>query len=335
MLIPQEKPYLQGLNSYYLIIDRFVEHLQGEIGSGCLHLGSPSQEVLIYFDEQEVLRGVLQRAGRKAKVCSTIEPLLNVLKEKNFIVTVYKLAPHSIFFWSQLPSFERSATEFNTTNIALPVFVVKLVEKKFSGFLKIDFIEKDSGALLFFNKGEMTGGSYPWGNTGLDPSDKEYRKLCEILKSHPAKFKFGQFLDKTRLEILEGDSVVELESEPESEQEGEIFFELESSLEDFLTIFVGTVEKKKNYAPESLLKQKFLDNADRYPFLDPFQAEFAYSRGKINFTGEILKEDIARAVLDCAWSVVEDCGLSKNFNSALERWHYKNAMEQKGISVER
>jgi hypothetical protein len=40
MLIPEEQPYLKGLNSYYIAIDRFVEHLQGEIGSGCLYCQS-------------------------------------------------------------------------------------------------------------------------------------------------------------------------------------------------------------------------------------------------------------------------------------------------------
>ncbi len=37
MLIPRERPYLEGLNSYYLQLEKFIEHLQGEIGSGGVH----------------------------------------------------------------------------------------------------------------------------------------------------------------------------------------------------------------------------------------------------------------------------------------------------------
>lgn len=327
MLIPQERPHLQGLNSYYLIIDRFIEHLQGEVGSGCLHLTSSFLEIIVYFDERGILRGVVQEVGKKAKVCSVIEPLLKFLKENVFAVSVYKLAPHSIFFWSQLPSFERSKSEFNSIDTALPVFVKKLLEKNFSGFLNVDFIEKDRGALLFFNKGKMTGGSYPWGSGGLDPSDEEYRKLCEILKNHPAKFKLGQFLDKTRFEILEKDGA--------GEQGEDFLFELEDSLKNFLIIFVETIRKNKSENPELILKQKFLDNVNRYPFLDPFQAEFDYSQGEMNFNGEVLEEDIARAVIDCAWDVVEDCRQDKEFHSALEKWHYKATMEENGFSVSR
>ncbi len=327
MLIPQEKPYLQGLNSYYLIVDRFVEHLQGEIGSGCIHFSSPALEILIYFDERGILRGVLQRVGKKAKVCSAIEPLLSFFKKNSFLVNIYRLAPHSIFFWSQLPCFERAKDEFKTSNIALPDLISRLVQNQFSGFLKVNFIGKDRGALLFLNKGKMTGGSYPWGCGGLDPSRDEYNKLCKILKTNPAIFKLGQFINQGQFDILEQDATTE------QDQKEELAF----GIENFLTIFTETVNKnkKRGAEPELLLRQQFLDNVNRYPFLDPFQLEFEYKHGKVNFSGEKLKDNIAIAVIDCVWNVIEECKLEKKFRQALEKWDYKTVMEKKGFSVMR
>ena len=125
MLIPREQPYLDGLNSYYLHLDKFVEHMQGEIGSGCLYFRSSTEEILIYFDEREVLRGVVQDNNQRAWVSPTLAPVLSELRRKNFRVTVYTLAASAIFFWGQMPQFQRAKTTLKSADITLSDFNVE------------------------------------------------------------------------------------------------------------------------------------------------------------------------------------------------------------------
>lgn len=89
MLIPQEEPYLAGLNSYFLYFEKFIEHLQGEIGTGCLYCKAPDQEILVYFYEQALVQALLQKDGEPAHISLDLKAVLQILSTKNFQVTVY------------------------------------------------------------------------------------------------------------------------------------------------------------------------------------------------------------------------------------------------------
>jgi len=271
MLIPKEKPYLNGLNSYYLFIDKFVEHLQGEIGSGCLYCRAADQELLVYFDEREVVRGVMQHNGERARVCRDLEPILQSLQLKNYLVTVYYLGPSSIFFWGQLPEFQREKARLQSTDIALPDLIFRFRQKKFSGFLDISLVDRQEGAILFFLQGERKGGSYSWGRGGLDTSDKEYNHLLGILQSNRGTYEIGHFKKRVTPEktaVRESNNA----SVP-------IYFSnLNTAMDEFLSIFLQVVRKKIKTDPFIQLKQKLVDFADKNPILDTFSKQYTINR---------------------------------------------------------
>ena len=93
MLLPREKPFLTGLNSYYLDIEKFIQHLQGEIGTGCIYCTAVDQELLVYFDEYEIVRGVTQQKGEHALFSENINNVLELLEKKSFQVIIYYLDP--------------------------------------------------------------------------------------------------------------------------------------------------------------------------------------------------------------------------------------------------
>ena len=331
MLIPQEQPYLQGLNSYYLLIDRFVEHLQGEIGQGCLYFKSSSQEILIYFDEQEILRGVVQDNTEHARMSPTLEPVLEVLRRKNFQVSVYRLDPNAIFFWGQMMPFQRAKAELHSADIQLPDLIYRLKQKKFSGFVHVKFTKKKEGALLFFHKGERVGGSYALGSGGLDPSDESYNRLLQQLQATPAAFALGHFLAEKKNAFIEK----KLESSSNSPDDTLFFSNLDIALEEFLDHFTQLVHKKTKHDPVVLLKQQFVDKMEDYPFLDPFKTLFYYTDGKVSFSDEAPRKQIASAIVDCAWNVINENKLEKKFRAVIKKWSYKTALEERGIVVER
>ncbi|HEB69335.1 MAG TPA: hypothetical protein ENI88_06920 [Desulfobulbus sp.] len=331
MLIPLEQPYLQGLNSYYLKIDKFVEHLQGEIGSGCLYFKSSSQEILIYFDEQEILRGVVQDNGAHAQVSPTLEPVFNALKYKNFRVTVYQLDPNAIFFWGQMPQFQRAKKELQSSDIQLPDLIFRLKQKNFSGFVHVRFAEKEDGALLFFHKGQRVGGSYTWGQGGLDSTDKAYNNLLKELQKNRAAFAIGHFIPEKQ-----GESDSKQGETSNQSSNGPVFFSnLDMALEEFLGHYSQLLRKKTKSDSTILLKQQFVEKMDEYPFLDPFKAMFDYADGRVSFSSDAPREKIAAAIVDCAWNVVVENRLEKKFRAVLKKWDYKSALEERGIVVER
>ncbi|MBU1139447.1 MAG: hypothetical protein KKD01_01775 [Proteobacteria bacterium] len=331
MLIPKEKPYLAGLNSYYLCLDKFIEHLQGEIGSGCLYCQAADQELLVYFDERDIVRAVTQNNGECAQVSQSLEPVIQSLSKKSFLVTIYYLDPSSIFFWGQMPSFQRAQTTLKSTEITLPDLIVRLQKKKFSGFLDINLLDRDDGAILFFHQGERRVGSYSWGKGGGSPSADDYNRLGDLLAVNGATYDIGQF---------QTESADQPEAAPENSSDGpekaQYLSDLGIAVKEFMQIFIQVVRKKIRKDPLVPLKQTFLDHIDEYSALDPFRKLYELkSDGTVTFAANVPREEIAAGIVDCAWKVVEDNKLQKKFRAAVNKWDYRAALEERGIDVAR
>ncbi len=332
MLIPKEKPFLTGLNSYYLHIDKFIEHLQGEIGSGCFYCRSADQEILVYFDEQEIICSIIQDNGERAQVSQSLEPVRESLSMKNFLVTIYYLDPSSIFFWGQIPSFQRVKAKLKTSDISLPDLFFRLRQKKFSGFIDVDLQEHDDGGILFLHQGERKGGSYSWGTGGLSPSDDDYNRLLGLLQSNAATYEIGQFNAEpvTRSEPAQDNSSTVVV------KKGEYFSNLEIALKEFIELYILVVRKKIKKSPLVPLKQKFADHLDEHSVLDPVNKFYDLDEdGTIEFADKAPKEKITAAIVDCTWKVIEDKKLQKKFRAAIKKWAYRTALEERGIDVER
>ena len=330
MLIPKEQPYLVGLNSYYLHFEKFIEHLQGEIGSGCLYCQAVDQEILVYFDEREIVRGVTQSSGEHAQVSQDLESVLQALIRRNFLVTVFYLDSASIFYWGEMPSFKRTKAKVKVTDITLPDLTTRLLEKKFSGFVDIDMEDQSDGAILFFHQGERCGGSYSWGKGGVSPSEDDYNRLLLSMEgTNAATFAIGRFVDEA---VSQLESVLEDSSNGLDEEQ--YLSDLDTAIKEFLSIYIQIVKKKLKTDPIVKLKQKFLDTIDEQPLLDPFKEFFQLSSdGTIEFAANVNRKDIAAGIVDCTWKVIGDNKLEKRFKVAVNKWDYKVALEERGITV--
>jgi hypothetical protein len=184
------------LNSYYLHLEKFIEHMQGEIGSGGIHCLSPAVQLMIYFTEHEVVSNLIQKKGQTAAFIPVQEISYIDLFKAIYSVTVFQLDANSIFYWAQMPTFQRTKALLKSTEISLPDLIVRLKQKEFSGFIDVQLMKKDEGATLFFNKGERVGGSYSWGKGGMSTSNDDYRSLLSRIQLNDGVFSFGTFLEK-------------------------------------------------------------------------------------------------------------------------------------------
>jgi hypothetical protein len=331
MLIPKEKPFLTGLNSYYLYLDKFIEHLQGEIGSGCFYCQSANQEILVYFDEREIIRSIIQDNGKRAQFSQSLKPVTQALSRKNFLVTIYYLNPSSIFFWGQIPCFQRAKAKIKTTDISLPDLFFRLRQKNFSGFIDVNLQGHDEGGILFLHQGERRGGSYSWGTGGFSPLDDDYNRLLGLLQTNVATYDIGQF---------NAESVTKSESAQQNSstvvEKKDYFSNLETALKEFIELYLQVIRKKIKASPLVPLKQKFVDCLDDYSVLDSSNKFYELNEdGTVEFADNAPKEEIAAAIVDCTWKVVKDNKLQKKFRAAIKKWSYRTALEERGIDVER
>lgn len=193
MLIPREKPHLEGLNSYYLHLERFIEHLQGEIGSGAVYCASPSLEMMIFFNEEEIISSMLKEKDAPVTTVPSFEIVRSRFYGGSFTVTVFFLEQNAIYYWAQMPPFQRAKARLRSTEIPLPDLIFRLRMKQFSGFIEVQLAKKPEGGVLFFHEGDRIGGSYTWGTGGMSTSNEDYNTLLSRVQSGEGTFTFGSF----------------------------------------------------------------------------------------------------------------------------------------------
>ncbi|MCI5166645.1 MAG: hypothetical protein D3903_11255 [Candidatus Electrothrix sp. GM3_4] len=339
MLLPREKPFLTGLNSYYLDIEKFIQHLQGEIGSGCLYCNSAAQELLVYFDEYDIVRGVTQNNGEHARVSEQLDHVLVSLQEKSFQVTIYYLDPDSIFFWGQMPAFRRAQNTLTSDKVRLPDLTFRLSQKEFSGFIEVNVDGKKDCAVLFFYEGQRRGGSYYWGTGGLSTSDLDYNTLLGMLQKNGGAYSLGYFTSDQLSPIMS----VEMKTEAEAGKINDINTlkkvpsELSQALNEFISVFSQImISKKAKAEPLIDLKLKFIDFAGIYPKLDPYKRLCTIEdNGTVTIAEEISEKDAAEAIVDCAWMVIEDNKLHKKFRAGLQGMNRQEVLQEQGFDLER
>jgi len=334
MIIPREKPYMDGLNSYYLQTDKFIEHLQGEIGTGCIYFKSSTRELLVYFDEMDIISGVIQESGDRAQVAENLQPVFEALKQRNYLVKVFHLDPHAIFYWAQLPPFKRAKADLNSSEISLVDLVERLMQKKASCFVDVKFTGANMSCILFFHQGNFTGGSYSWGAGGLNPSKVEFESFLKTTREKKAVFAIGHFTEEKLMPIKDKDE--EKKKTPELAVEDQVFItNLPTILEEFLNLYITTARKKANVDPVALMRQRIVVRADEFPFLDPFNPPFDYTNGVFTFTGtdKAFGENTAKTLIACCWDVIFELRLEKKFRSALSKWNYLATLENRGYTV--
>ncbi len=186
MLIPQEKPYLEGLNSYYLQLDRFIEHLQGEIGTGAVYCSSPSLEILTFFGEEGCLNSMLKEKDGNVSIVPSFEIVRSHFYSGSFRIKVFYLDQNAIYYWAQMPPYQRAKARLRSTEIPLPDLIFRLRMKQFSGFIEVHLGKNADGGVLFFHEGDRIGGSYTWGKGGMSTANEDYNTPCSV-GFNPAK----------------------------------------------------------------------------------------------------------------------------------------------------
>ena len=108
IILPKEKPVVQNLNSYYLDINRLLEHFQGELGSGGIYFYSPGAEGVIFFDKDDFLNGIYEDKEVNLKGKEAILNLIEGVKNHNFTISIFDILPERIYFWANIPKAEKT-----------------------------------------------------------------------------------------------------------------------------------------------------------------------------------------------------------------------------------
>jgi len=325
IIIPKGKPVIQNLNSYYLVFDKLLEHYQGELGSGGIHIKSSAAEGIVFFDENNILNGIFRNKGNLIDGTTAIGEITKSLSNNAFSVAVYKIDPDKIHFWANLQRMEAYYKNLSTEFTDLGGLVNKMRSERLTGYIEV-FIEggKESG-LIFFNNGAIVGSSCSWERGGLNNSDKNTEIL--IRKSRES----GGIFNVNKISVTK--KAKEIAPKTREAEKTPFRFDM---IQQLLNLFEKAVLENKKIKPgfDTLLKRKFMEKVDEYDFLDPFAAEFQYAKGKVQYTGKADNELLARAIVECVGELADELGMQHVLPKHLVDWTTTYSYEIKKLNIE-
>jgi hypothetical protein len=318
VVIPRQQPVLENLNIYYLNVRKLLEHFQGEIGAGGVYFKSHAAEGVIFFDQNELLSGFFKDRDIEISGNEAIERLLEAGDDYNFSVNIYEIGPEEVYYWASIPTAEQIYKDLSTEFTDLEGLVKKMGSEKLTGFIDVSIGDGKEMGLIFLINGKIRGGSYSWGNGSPSPSKENQDLLIQKSKE------FGGSFNVCRIPLTNS----ETDSEPDLAKSKHLANAIEF-LEELLRIFekVVRLKRKKRIDFQKLLKQKLVEHAEQFAFLDPFAGEFEYVEHKITFSGQTSDQNLVEGVFAVVKEMARELGLLPALIENLDSWSGKYSEE--------
>lgn len=326
-VIPKGKPILENLNTYYLNIKNLIEHFQGELGSGGIFFSSSAGKGVLFFDEFDVVSGYLQNRDGEVTGKAAIEFLLDPPPGYNYIVSIHAMEPEDVYYWTQISSaqvmFDNLSSEF--TDIGALIQNLKM--ERLTGYIDVTIKKDGARGVLFMLNGQIVGDSFSWANTQSNVSSNAQKELISKVKAEGAVFrvfKIGAENIKTKSEVAV--PIETISSDQALKMLGELLVVLEE-------IISGN--KKNALRFGTILKRKWVEMADQYPFLDPFAGELIYENQRLEFYGDASNHELVTAVTRASVEIVEAFGFQKAFSKKIEPWKnkYNESIKKLGANI--
>ena len=318
VVIPKQQPVLENLNAYYLKVRKLLEHFQGEIGSGGVYFKSHAAEGVIFFDQNELVNGFFQDRDIKVSGSEAIERLLEAGDNYNFTVNIYEIGAEEVYYWAGIPTAEKIYRDLSTEFTDLEGLIKKMSSEKLTGYIDVSIGDGTEMGLIFLINGKIVGGSYSWGNGSPSPSKQNRDLLIQKTKESGGSFN----VCRIALTSPEKKKASDLEQPKHPQRVIEM-------LEELLALFEEVVDpkKKKRIDFQKLLKQKLVQHADRFAFLDPFAGEFEYRNQQISFSGTANAAHLVDGVSTVVKEMALELGLLSTLIENLDSWTLKYAEE--------
>ena len=326
IIIPKEKPVVEKLNSYYLDIKRLLEHYQGEMDSGCMHFKSTSAEGVIFFDKDALLSGIFQDKEGETKGIDVIEHIIETVANNSFAVSIYYIEPGKIYFWANLYNAEVLYKDLSTDFTDLNGLTKKMSSEKLTGYIEVSIDKGKEGGLIFFHDGQIIGCSYSWEKGKLKSTKADLELLTQKSKESGGIFNVKTISLKKRELFSPSENGIQKVTSHTIDMIQQLLFIFEKAV---------MTNKKINTDFDMLLKRKFVEKANKYDFLDPFAAEFQYTKGRVQFTGNASDKQLSNGIAESVKELADELGMLPRLLDDLVPWgkKYSQKIDDFGIMI--
>lgn len=313
MYVPKNNPIIKGLNSYYLNLDKLLEFYKASMLSGCVHLKTHESEAAVYLSNEMIQRVIFEENGIQILDGEALQSIASRFAKSNFIIDIYQLSEELLKFCCNITNAETLQSNISTEFVDVRKLVQKIMNDKITGFVEMEFESGADKKYLFFDSGVIVGSSDSMGETEYGNTDILSRLVRELesskgILSIKAIPRNGAANGEPR--IMEKTSA----AAPKRD-----FASLVNKIKLILSEMDKLVSKsngnKEKFA--IVLKRKFLQKADKYTFLDPFEEEVSYDGKKLTVSSSVDQNVFIEAIRECLLEIGAEHGMSNEIENQL------------------
>lgn len=329
-ILPEEKPILKGLQSYYLHLPKFIEHHRNEVSACAIHLKSAASEGVLYLDSGECIGAFCRSGSTTLQDEPAVASLLDAAGRQNFQISVYEMDPTVVHLWANSINARVLHRDLSSDITDLDRLIAKMAKERLNGFIEAATHDGAIRGIFFFHAGEIVHGAL--NSSGSPQSIETVRKrLNEAIKAKGGTFQVSTIPDREERRSIEVNDSCSVRKEkqaavPPPRQTTKSDLSLIPALEELLRLVESVCrEQRKSGDFGALWRKAALHAADRYGFLDPFAKEFHYAEGKIRLEVPVEDRQLAAGVLECVQAIIGSLGLTDRFKEKAAAWFADHA----------
>ncbi len=319
ILVPIEKPVVEKMSTCYLDINKLLEHYQEEIGTGVIHFKSFSEEAAIFFERDSLLIGVMESQKENLQGDQVLPRLIEKAASSEQAVSIYQVDSGRLNFYANILQADVVYKDLSTDFTDLEGLVKKLSNEQLSGYIEIYLNNGDESGCIILEKGKMIDSYYFWkkGN-----KTKNSPQCCDDLVRRSREL--GGVFNVHKIPLKSGGGAEEVAV---IKEKYDLDLDVLPMLEELLIILENTIASNSKIKSDfnKLLKGKFIEKADQYDFLDPFDDGFKYNNHKITLKGNTNDEILIKGIIESVEELAESLRILPVLKKYITPWSEKHS----------
>ena len=323
VVFPEDKPVIQNMHASYVDMAKLVAYYQQQIEAGCVYLQTDQADGVLFFNQHGIINSRYKDQHRELDGKAAEDQLLQPSGDMQ--IHVYEIAAEQQTLWSQMQSAVAIYANLSTEFTDLAKLLKKMAVEMLTGYIEVNLVQPGEQGRIFLVEGKFIGGTYAWSSGRLLPGKEDLENL--IRKAAQAEGTFNVFSIASNASQRETKDTPAPGSAPAAGLEA-----LSQLLAQFEQMAAESKIAKGDF--QTQLKKQFVQNVERYAFLDPFTAEFEYHDGSVVFIGNTEEAQLAEGVLTALAALANELDLNRLLPPRLKAWRerFGDKFEQWGLA---
>ena len=292
MIFPKRDSVYQNLNTSFTNFGELLVDLKENGFTGVVQVSFWEYDGILLLDNGNIVNAAQKTKGHTLSGQDAVKSVTDKAKEKDGSVSVFVQTGEMITMLSSMVISKAIYENLSTDFTSLDALIGKLESSSHTGYIEVNIDGDRQKAYIFLLDGRVIDALLSAAGDEIS-GVKIMSRILDLISTSGATF---SVFESGVEEALSESEVIK------------ISYNLPQLLEAWGIVIRAVESPTDEHLGEgeflNAFKDNLIENANEYPFLDPFAAKFKYIDGQVTYSGEV-KKDFSRGIAKCLWETVE------------------------------